>query len=139
MMQSVTRAFHVFELEACRRTRCPSTLLEFFLALIINDSMAQQNVSQPQSNHRILLMLDVQEGMLDALNGVPSASVVRANISKILRYARNAAPPPFIIHVRNNGDFSESDEPGTKGWELINKPLPNEPVIDKFSEDLISG
>jgi len=85
------------------------------------------------------MMLDVQEGMLDTSTGVPSASVVRTNVSKILRHARNVTPPPLIVHVRNNGDFGESDEPGTKGWELINKPLLNEPVIDKFKNNAFSA
>jgi len=90
--------------------------------------------------HRVLLILDAQVSMLaDPPLGVPSAPIVRANIMKILNHARFANPSPRIIHVRNSGEFGEPDEPNTKGWELVTKPLANEYVIDKFKNNAFAG
>lgn len=102
--------------------------------------MAHLHGLQTPSHHRVLLVLDVQVSMLaDPPIGVPSASTVRPNIAKILSHARHASPLPLIVHIRNNGDFGEPDEPKTKGWELIHKPLPNEHVLDKFKNNAFAG
>jgi len=95
---------------------------------------------QTPTHQRVLLILDAQVAMLaDPPLGVPSASTVRLNIMKILTHARFATPLPLIIHIRNNGEFGETDEPNTKGWELITKPLPHEPVIDKYKNNAFAG
>jgi nicotinamidase-related amidase len=112
----------------------------FSLNSIPEYSMAQIH-SLSSAHNRVLLMLDVQVAMLaDPPIGVPSAPIIRANISKILSHARHATPlPPLIIHIRNNGDHGDNDEPNTKGWELVHKPLPNEPVLDKFKNNAFAG
>lgn len=89
-------------------------------------------MTTPYITHRVLLLLDVQEGMLSGKKAVPAATQVRSNITTILNHARHKAnPPPLIIHVRNDGGSGEPDEIGTPGWQLIHKPLPNEQIIDK--------
>ncbi|KAA1467263.1 Isochorismatase hydrolase [Dentipellis sp. KUC8613] len=89
---------------------------------------------------RALLIVDAQVAMLaDPPRGVPEAEAVKANIQCILAAARNATPPPLIVHVRNCGDVGESDEPGTAGWELVWPPLPGEPVIDKHKNNAFAG
>jgi nicotinamidase-related amidase len=93
-------------------------------------------------SHRVLLLLDVQEGMLpvSGKKAVPSAPQVRTNIAKILDHARNLAkPPPLIIHVRNDGGSGEPDELGTAGWQLIHKPLPGEQIVDKSKNNAFAG
>ncbi|KAJ7576466.1 Isochorismatase-like protein [Mycena floridula] len=92
------------------------------------------------SRRHVLLLLDVQVAMFDVQpRGVPSADRIRRNIAQILAHARNANPPPLIIHVRNSGDFGEPDEPGSPGWQLLYTPLPNEPVIDKKKNNAFAG
>ncbi|KAK0204779.1 Isochorismatase-like protein [Desarmillaria ectypa] len=89
---------------------------------------------------RVLLLLDVQVAVLaDPPAGVPSSISIRRNIEQILNSARNAHPPPMIIHVRNTGDAGDSDEPNTPGWELLYAPLPQEYVIDKLKNNAFTG
>jgi nicotinamidase-related amidase len=79
--------------------------------------------------------------------GVPSASIVHTNISTLLASARSAtltaaassSSPPLIIHVRNNGDQGDPDEPFSPGWSLIFPPQPNEIVIDKRKNNAFAG
>ena len=59
--------------------------------------------------------------------------------AEVLARARAAAPPPRIVHVRNCGDAGEPDEPGTRGWELVNAPLPGEFVVDKRNNNAFAG
>lgn len=90
--------------------------------------------------HRVLLLLDVQEGMFVGKKAVPAATQVRNNISTILNHARTKAnPSPLIIHVRNDGGSGEPDEIGTTGWQLIHKPLPGEQIIDKSKNNAFAG
>jgi len=89
---------------------------------------------------RVLLLLDVQVAMLDdPPRGVPGAPTIRRNIARILAHARNAKPPPLIIHVRNTGEIGEPDEPRSPGWQLVHTPLPHEPVIDKLKNNAFAG
>ena len=90
--------------------------------------------------HRVLLLLDVQEGMFTGKKAVPASTQVRSNITTILNHARfKAEPPPLIIHVRNDGGSGEQDELGTPGWQLIHKPLPGEQIIDKSKNNAFAG
>jgi len=89
-----------------------------------------------------LLILDAQKGMLsDPPVGVPDAERVVKNVQVLLDSAREAARGgstsgsggrgPLVIHVQNNGDPGESDEPGTPGHALIFTPIPGEPILMK--------
>jgi nicotinamidase-related amidase len=77
--------------------------------------------------------------------GVPASSQVHSNLSQILSYARHAAHSlspssrPLIIHVRNNGDTGELDDPSTPGYQLIFPPIPGEIVIDKRKNNAFAG
>ncbi|TFK50248.1 Isochorismatase hydrolase [Heliocybe sulcata] len=98
---------------------------------------------------RVLLLLSPQNGPLSLPpTGVPAAPALRENIARILAEARAAPPPhrPRIIHVRNNGDVGEHDEPQTRGWQLHFPPrlLPpdggeQEYVIDKAKNNAFAG
>ena len=90
---------------------------------------------------RVLLLIDVQKHLLrdPKDGGVPAAHTVRQNIQNILAKARSESHPPRIIHVRNNGEAGEPDEPNTPGWQLFFTPLPNEPVIDKRKNNAFEG
>jgi nicotinamidase-related amidase len=92
------------------------------------------------AHNRILLLLDLQEGMFSGKKAVPAATQVRNNISTILNHARfKVDPTPLIIHVRNDGGSGEPDERGTPGWQLIHKPLPGEQVVDKSKNNAFAG
>ena len=43
------------------------------------------------------------------------------------------------MHVRNNGDVGEPDEPHSSGWELIFPALPGEITIDKRKNNAFAG
>ncbi|SRR6266545_265547 len=94
---------------------------------------------------RVLLLLDIQQAMLcPPPVGVPSSKSVYSNLEKILSHARSASdaqsgPPPSIIHVRNNGDAGDPDEPQAAGWELIFAPFPGEIIIDKRKNNAFAG
>ncbi|KAF9048904.1 Isochorismatase-like protein [Panaeolus papilionaceus] len=93
--------------------------------------------------HRVLLLLDCQAGMLAPPPiGVPNAQSVRHNIEEVLEEARRARPMPLIVHMRNNGDVGEPDEPGTGGWELVFRPKDDsggELIIDKRKNNAFRG
>ena len=112
-----------------------------FFLIMVHDSASQPispTIAAP--HHRILLLLDVQEGMFTGRKAVPAAPQVRSNITTILHHARyKANPPPLIIHVRNDGGSGEPDEFGTQGWQLIHKPLAGEQVIDKSKNNAFAG
>ena len=93
----------------------------------------------PNSRH-VLLLLDIQVSMLqDPPIGVPAAHSVRNNLACIIAQARDARPPPLIIHVRNAGDVGDPDEPDTEGWQLIFPVRENELVIDKMKNNAFAG
>ncbi|RPD54997.1 Isochorismatase hydrolase [Lentinus tigrinus ALCF2SS1-6] len=77
--------------------------------------------------------------LYDPPAGIPAGATVGPNIASILARARAAVPPPRIVHVRNSGDAGEPDETGTRGWELVNAPLPGEYVVDKRKNNAFAG
>ncbi|KAK2467292.1 hypothetical protein APHAL10511_000841 [Amanita phalloides] len=97
------------------------------------------NGHAPNDRH-VLLLLDIQVAMLsEPPIGVPASHMVRNNLSRILAQARQARPPPLIIHVRNTGDIGDPDEHGCPGWQLIFEPLDGEQVIDKYKNNAFAG
>ncbi|KAF8344800.1 hypothetical protein F5887DRAFT_969122 [Amanita rubescens] len=98
-----------------------------------------QNGDIPNEHH-VLLLLDIQGAMLaDPPIGVPASHTIRNNLDRILTQARDARPPPLIIHVRNAGDVGDPDEPGAPGWQLIFTPLEHELLIDKMKNNAFAG
>jgi len=96
---------------------------------------------EPEKMQKVLLVVDVQVNQLGppAQGGVPNAAEIRSAVERVLSAARAAQPPPQIIHVRNNGEPGEPDEPGTEGWPLVFPPLAHEPVVDKWENDSFKG
>ncbi|KAF5345656.1 hypothetical protein D9757_014211 [Collybiopsis confluens] len=92
---------------------------------------------------RVLLLLDVQTcNLSNPPKGVPSAPTLRKNIESVLTTARNAKPPPMIVHVRNSGEVGDPDEVGSQGWELMFTPMlenDNEHVVDKLKNNAFLG
>lgn len=123
------------------RLRAFGSLLSCSFSLIMVHDSANQTISPPTpTSNRVLLLLDVQEGMFAGKKAVPAATQVKSNITSILNHARyKAKPPPLIIHVRNDGGSGEPDELGTPGWQLIYKPLPGEQIIDKSKNNAFAG
>ena len=96
--------------------------------------------SSPSSPRKVLLLIDVQVNMLaDPPDGVPNAHTVKKNIIKILNTARASQTPPRIIHIRNNGDVGDPDQPGTSGWQLALPVQADEFVIDKLKNNAFAG
>jgi len=92
------------------------------------------------SHRKILLLIDVQVNMLlPPPLGVPNAHAVRANIERVLATARASPTPPLIVHIRNNGEFGEPDQPGSPGWQLALAPLAGEIVLDKLKNNAFAG
>ncbi|KAJ4464945.1 hypothetical protein J3R30DRAFT_2958826 [Lentinula aciculospora] len=89
---------------------------------------------------RVLLLLDVQVcNLCDPPKGAPSAALLRTNIFRVLSTARNAKPPPRIIHVRNCGEQGEPDETKSPGWQLFFPPLVHEHVVDKLKNNAFAA
>ena len=111
-------------------------LFLFFLLLVMTPIE-----HPPYLTCRVLLIIDVQMYLLrnPEDGGVPAAHAIRQNIQSILSKARSEDHPPRIIHVRNNGEPSEPDEPNTPGWELFFQPLPHEPIVDKKKNNAFAG
>ena len=112
-----------------------------FSLIMVHDS-ASQAIAPAMATppNRVLLLLDVQEGMFVGKKAVPAANQVKNNLAAILNHARTkATPPPLIIHVRNDGGSGEPDEIGTTGWQLIHKPLTGEQIIDKTKNNAFAG
>lgn len=106
----------------------------------LNRLALQLETAMPGNTRRVLLILDAQKAALSPPpTGIPASKTVSRNITQILETARSANPPPLIIHIRTAGDVGEPDEPNTPGWELVNPPLPNEPVIDKKKNNAFAG
>ncbi|CAA7265775.1 unnamed protein product [Cyclocybe aegerita] len=102
--------------------------------------LSTSTASTHGESHHVLLLLDIQVAMLAPPPvGVPASKLVQTNLQRILAHARSAKPPPLIVHVRNNGDAGEPDEPATDGWQLIFPPLPGEIVIDKRKNNAFAG
>ena len=84
-----------------------------------------------------LLLIDVQRNMLEPPEPVPDADSVAPALADLLTRARTAGVT--IVHVRNNGGADDPDLPGSRGWELVHEPFPEEHVIDKFTQDSFAG
>ncbi|WP_431280219.1 isochorismatase family protein [Leifsonia poae] len=76
-----------------------------------------------------LMLVDVQRNMLDGEGAIEGAVAFREALADVLERAREARVP--IVHVRNDGNAGDPDEPETNGWEFVFPPLPGEPVVRK--------
>jgi nicotinamidase-related amidase len=80
-----------------------------------------------------LLIIDVQTGHVEGDHAVPDAGRLAAQVAVLLDAAREAGA--LVVHVQNDGDAGQVDEPGTAGWELHFSPLAGEVVIRKEYDD----
>ena len=102
-----------------------------------SESPSRSSFSSPR---KVLLLVDVQVYVLaDPPEGVPNAPLVKRNIEQILHTARSSQTPPRIIHIRNNGDVGDPDQPGTNGWQLALPTMQNEYIIDKLKNNAFAG
>lgn len=85
----------------------------------------------------VLLVIDAQRNMLLPPEPVPDATVVDAAIEQAIAAARAAGAQ--VVHIRNNGEAGDPDEPGTPGWELVHEPAAGEHVVDKPDSDAFAG
>src|SRR5690348_9538250 len=87
------------------------------------------------SEHTALLVIDVQTALFE-VPGNPTyrAAELLANISKLLRKAREAgAPVIYIQHQEKSGPLVA----GTPGWQFLPAiaPLEHELIVHKRAED----
>lgn len=101
--------------------------------------MTPEDSPSPAHTRKVLLLIDVQVGILSPQTGVPNAAIVRENIERALHHARAAAIQPLIVHVRNTGEPGDCDAPGAPGWQLEFPPMPGEPVLDKTKNNAFAG
>ncbi|ONI69800.1 cysteine hydrolase [Kribbella sp. ALI-6-A] len=80
-----------------------------------------------------LLIIDVQAGHVEGEHAVPDAARLAEQVADLLDAAREA--DALVVHVQNDGDAGQVDEPGTAGWELHFRPLAGEVVIRKAHDD----
>jgi|GEM_PF-1166872 len=86
-----------------------------------------------------LVMIDAQQGLLDGEAAIPDAAIVIGRLIKVLAAARAAGT--VIIHLQNDGAEGALDEPGTPGWLIHPKvvPEPGEFVLRKTRDDGFDG
>jgi nicotinamidase-related amidase len=80
-----------------------------------------------------LLVIDVQDGHVEGDHAVPDAARLAERVSVLFDAAREAGA--LVVHVQNDGDAGQVDEPGTAGWELHFRPHAGEVVIRKEYDD----
>lgn len=80
-----------------------------------------------------LLLVDAQRNMLDPPTPVPDAPAIRAALEKLLVTARSCGA--VVVHVQNDGESGDPDEPGSSGWELAFVPTDGEIVTRKDQPD----
>lgn len=101
------------------------------------------NLHQPcptTSSSRVLLLLGLQaHALTPPPAGVPAHTTLRANVERILSFARAGAPPPLIVHVRYSGGPCEPDALGSTGWQLVLPPRAHERVVDTRTGDAFTG
>lgn len=85
----------------------------------------------------LLLLVDVQNGLLQGTEAVPHAEAVRANIEYLISKARRAGAP--ILFLQNDGPPGSLDEPGAEGWQLSFTPEGHDVVIRKDEDDGFTG
>jgi nicotinamidase-related amidase len=84
-----------------------------------------------------LFLVDVQRNMLDGDEPVPDAAAVSSALADLLVRARAAGA--VVVHVQNDGEAGDPDEPETPGWELVFPPEPGEAVLRKNEQDTLAA
>jgi streptothricin hydrolase len=76
-----------------------------------------------------LILVDAQRNVLEGEEPVRGAAEVRPALERLLASAR--ACGATVIHVHNDGQPSDPDEPETEGWELVFRSVGDELVVRK--------
>lgn len=84
-----------------------------------------------------LLLVDVQQNMIGGQYPVPSAEPLMTALSGLLELARGQGWQ--VIHIQNDGQPGDVDEPGTPGWMLAVEPLPGETLLRRVGPDTFSA
>lgn len=88
-----------------------------------------------------LLLIDAQRNMLEGSDAIPSASSVRPVLERLLADARHSrdASKTVVVHVQNDGNSGDPDEPMTFGWELVFPAAEGELVVRKDACDVFES
>jgi streptothricin hydrolase len=94
---------------------------------------------RPPEPADILLVVDVQTGLLEGPRAVPDAEAAVTRIGELLQSARDAGAP--VIYLQNDGPPRAPDAVGSPGWEIhpALAPLPDELVLRKSGDDGFDG
>jgi streptothricin hydrolase len=84
-----------------------------------------------------LLLIDAQRNMLEGPDAIPSAPSVRPVLEQLLDDARHSRA--VVVHVQNDGNSGDPDEPMTFGWELVFPPAEGESVVRKETCDVFES
>lgn len=90
-------------------------------------------MSVPVPVTQLLLVVDMQKGLLDGQGAIPNAGALRKSVSHLISRARTQQIP--VIFLQNDGEPGTDDEPETLGWRLALPVLPEDAVIRKTHDD----
>ena len=84
-----------------------------------------------------LLIWDAQRNVLEGPEPVPDAETVRPRLERLLASA--GCSGRVIVHVQNDGQRGDPDEPGSWGWELVFEPSGDETVVRKSDPNVFGS
>jgi nicotinamidase-related amidase len=84
-----------------------------------------------------LLVVDAQFNMLEGAEPVPSAADIKSALEALVDAARAAGA--VVVHVQNDGQPGDPDEPGTEGWELVLAPAGDDVLVRKDQPDTFAA
>ncbi|MFY7066898.1 isochorismatase family protein [Nocardiopsis changdeensis] len=85
----------------------------------------------------VLVFVDVQDNFLEGAEAVPDAGPLRAELASLLDRARSSGTP--VVHVLNDGDEGDPDEPFGEGWQPTFPAREDEPVFRKTGPDAFTS
>ncbi|MBN2001356.1 cysteine hydrolase [candidate division KSB1 bacterium] len=103
----------------------------------MNKRAVKENQQRQKSNHKALLVIDVQKGLFSKSTPVYHAGVLLENIKSLILKAYEAGAPVFFIRHSNTGWLKK----GTDGWQLHDELVPADVdfIIDKSHSSAFTG
>lgn len=84
-----------------------------------------------------LVLVDLQRAFVEGETAVPTSAVLVEAARAQLKAAR--AANCLVVHLQNDGQPGDADEPGSAGWSLVLDLDPREVVIRKVGDDGFDG
>ena len=84
-----------------------------------------------------LVLIDLQKAFVEGETAVPASAVLVEAARAQLKAAR--AANCLVVHLQNDGQPGDVDEPGSAGWGLVLDAGPGEVIIRKVGDDGFDG